>query len=56
MGDFFAKPTEREMCFLGGGAGMAPLRSHIRHQLLAPEYQTTDYLLVRRPLPTGNVL
>lgn len=33
-GDFFAKPTEREMCFLGGGAGMAPLRSHIRHQLL----------------------
>jgi Na+-transporting NADH:ubiquinone oxidoreductase subunit F len=34
-GDFFAKPTEREMCFLGGGAGMAPLRSHIRHQLLA---------------------
>ncbi len=37
-GDFFAKPTEREMCFIGGGAGMAPLRSHIRHQLL--EVQT----------------
>ncbi|MCP3875594.1 MAG: NADH:ubiquinone reductase (Na(+)-transporting) subunit F, partial [Desulfobacteraceae bacterium] len=34
-GDFFAKPTEREMCFIGGGAGMAPLRSHIRQQLLA---------------------
>jgi Na+-transporting NADH:ubiquinone oxidoreductase subunit F len=33
-GDFFAKPTDREMCFIGGGAGMAPLRSHIRHQLL----------------------
>lgn len=33
-GDFFAKPTIREMCFIGGGAGMAPLRSHIRHQLL----------------------
>lgn len=33
-GDFFAKPTRREMCFIGGGAGMAPLRSHIRHQLL----------------------
>lgn len=33
-GDFFAKPTNREMCFIGGGAGMAPLRSHIRHQLL----------------------
>jgi Na+-transporting NADH:ubiquinone oxidoreductase subunit F len=22
------------MCFVGGGAGMAPLRSHVRHQLL----------------------
>jgi Na+-transporting NADH:ubiquinone oxidoreductase subunit F len=33
-GDFMAKPTQREMCFIGGGAGMAPLRSHIRHQLL----------------------
>jgi Na+-transporting NADH:ubiquinone oxidoreductase subunit F len=34
-GDFFAKETEREMCFLGGGAGMAPLRSHVRQQMLA---------------------
>jgi len=34
-GDFLAKQTEREMCFIGGGAGMAPLRSHIRQQLLA---------------------
>jgi Na+-transporting NADH:ubiquinone oxidoreductase subunit F len=33
-GEFFAKPTQREMCFIGGGAGMAPLRSHIRHQVL----------------------
>ena len=33
-GDFFAKPTQREMCLIGGGAGMAPLRSHVRHQLL----------------------
>ncbi len=32
-GEFFAKATEREMCYIGGGAGMAPLRSHIRHQL-----------------------
>ncbi len=36
-GDFFAKPTRREMCFIGGGAGMAPLRSHIRQQLLAEQ-------------------
>lgn len=33
-GDFFVKDTDREMCFIGGGAGMAPLRSHILHQLL----------------------
>ncbi|MCP3954537.1 MAG: NADH:ubiquinone reductase (Na(+)-transporting) subunit F [Desulfobacterales bacterium] len=32
-GEFFAKETEREMCFVGGGAGMAPLRSHIFNQL-----------------------
>ena len=32
-GDFFVKPTEREMCFIGGRAGMAPMRCHIRHQL-----------------------
>jgi len=33
-GHFFAKETDREMCFVGGGAGMAPLRSHIFHQLI----------------------
>jgi Na+-transporting NADH:ubiquinone oxidoreductase subunit F len=33
-GDFFVKDTRREMCFIGGGAGMAPLRAHIFHQLL----------------------
>jgi Na+-transporting NADH:ubiquinone oxidoreductase subunit F len=33
-GDFFVKDTQREMCFIGGGAGMAPLRAHIFHQLL----------------------
>ncbi len=32
-GTFFVKETEREMCFIGGGAGMAPLRCHILHQL-----------------------
>ena len=30
-GDFFIKETEREMVYIGGGAGMAPLRSHIFH-------------------------
>jgi len=34
FGEFFVQDTEREMCFVGGGAGMAPMRSHLRHQLL----------------------
>ena len=33
-GDFFVKDTKREMCFIGGGAGMAPMRCHIFNQLL----------------------
>ena len=33
-GDFFAKETENEMVFIGGGAGMAPMRSHIFDQLM----------------------
>jgi len=33
-GDFFAKETDAEMVFIGGGAGMAPMRSHILDQLL----------------------
>jgi len=33
FGEFFAKETEAEMVFVGGGAGMAPLRSHIFDQL-----------------------
>lgn len=33
FGEFFAKDTEAEMVFIGGGAGMAPLRSHIFDQL-----------------------
>lgn len=33
FGDFFARETEAEMVFIGGGAGMAPMRSHIFDQL-----------------------
>ncbi|MCU0661601.1 MAG: NADH:ubiquinone reductase (Na(+)-transporting) subunit F [Myxococcota bacterium] len=33
-GEFFAKDTQAEMVFIGGGAGMAPMRSHIFDQLL----------------------
>ena len=30
-GDFLTKESDREMVYLGGGAGMAPLRSHLSH-------------------------
>jgi Na+-transporting NADH:ubiquinone oxidoreductase subunit F len=33
FGEFFAKDTKNEMIFIGGGAGMAPMRSHIFDQL-----------------------
>ena len=33
FGEFFAKDTKNEMVFIGGGAGMAPMRSHIFDQL-----------------------
>ncbi len=32
FGEFFAKETDSEMVFIGGGAGMAPMRSHIFDQ------------------------
>jgi Na+-transporting NADH:ubiquinone oxidoreductase subunit F len=33
FGDFHIRPTQREMLYIGGGAGMAPLRAHISHLL-----------------------
>lgn len=33
-GEFYAKETDAEMVFIGGGAGMAPMRSHIFDQLM----------------------
>ncbi len=32
FGEFFARETDAEMLFIGGGAGMAPMRSHIFDQ------------------------
>jgi Na+-transporting NADH:ubiquinone oxidoreductase subunit F len=32
-GEFYAKKTDAEMVFIGGGAGMAPMRSHLFNQL-----------------------
>ena len=31
VGDFHLKPTQKEMVYIGGGAGMSPLRSHLSH-------------------------
>jgi len=31
FGDFHIKPTKKEMVYIGGGAGMAPLRAHLSH-------------------------
>ncbi|MFA6933331.1 MAG: NADH:ubiquinone reductase (Na(+)-transporting) subunit F [Bacteroidales bacterium] len=33
-GEFFIKDTQKEMMFVGGGAGMAPMRSHIFDQFI----------------------
>ena len=33
FGHFHIKPTQREMIYIGGGAGMAPLRAHLSHLL-----------------------
>jgi Na+-transporting NADH:ubiquinone oxidoreductase subunit F len=34
FGEFFARDTDNEMCFVAAGAGMAPMRSHIFDQLI----------------------
>ncbi len=31
FGDFHIKPSQKEMVYIGGGAGMAPLRAHLSH-------------------------
>ena len=43
FGEFFAKDTKAEMVFIGGGAGMAPMRSHIFDQFrrIATERKVT---------------
>ena len=55
-GEFFARETDAEMVFVGGGAGMAPMRSHIFDQLKRLKNQPEDQLLVRRPQPARSVL
>ena len=55
-GEFFAKETRNEMCFIGGGAGMAPMRSHIFDQFrrIQTERRVTFWYGARSP--EGGVL
>ncbi|STT50435.1 Na(+)-translocating NADH-quinone reductase subunit F [Klebsiella pneumoniae] len=50
FGEFFAKETDAEMVFIGGGAGMAPMRSHIFDQLKRLHSTRKNQLLVRAPV------
>lgn len=44
FGDFHIKPTQKEMVYIGGGAGMAPLRAHLIHLLeTAPTARKISY-------------
>ena len=54
FGEFFAKETDNEMVFIGGGAGMAPMRSHIFDQLEAPE--DCEYYMCGPPMMNAAVI
>ena len=56
FGDFHIKPTQHEMVYIGGGAGMAPLRAHLSHLLETGAQRAQDQLLVRRALAAGDFL
>ena len=56
FGEFFARDTDTEMVFIGGGAGMAPMRSHIFDQFRRIRHQAQDHFLVRRAQLARGVL
>ena len=56
FGEFFARDTDNEMVFIGGGAGMAPMRSHIFDQLKRATHAKNHHLLVWRTESTRSVL
>ena len=56
-GEFFLKDNDNEMMFIGGGAGMAPMRSHLFHFVPhSKRIEENSYFLVRRTLVERGVL
>lgn len=56
FGEFFARDTDNEMVFIGGGAGMAPMRSHIFDQLKRLHTKRKITFLVWRTLAARSLL
>ena len=55
-GDFFAKETEREMCFFGRRRRNGTPAQPYPPAVIGGKHQATHYILVRRPVPAGDVL
>ena len=56
FGDFHIKPTRKEMVYIGGGSGMAPLRAHLAQLAGDREDGPAGEFLVRRTLAAGAFL
>jgi len=55
-GEFFIKETDREMLYIGGGAGMAPFAQPLVRTVQEPPDKPQGEFLVWRPFAPGNVL
>ena len=56
FGDFHIKPTQKEMVYIGGGAGMAPLRATSLASLRNRARPAQGQFLVRRAVEAGDLL
>ena len=56
FGEFHIKSTLNEMIYIGGGSGMAPLKSHISYLFDTFAHRPARQLLVRRAVAAGSVL
>ena len=55
-GEFHINKTQREMIYVGGGAGMAPFRAQIFHLFHTEKIEPQGFLLVWRPFKKGAFL